>query len=120
MNADRLADLHVPSRKLNTGNGFGGECHLDANMVRTALGALPLDELDLLIIENVGNLVCRGEFHVGADARIMVCSVLPHLDFDIERLEANIAQINPAATTMRVSARSGDGVDVFRRWLVDV
>jgi hydrogenase nickel incorporation protein HypB len=143
--ADRLADLHVPVTQLNTGNGFGGECHLDANMVRTALGALPLDELDLLIIENVGNLVCPAEFHVGADARIMVCSVtegedkplkyplmfracelvivnkidlLPHLDYDIDRLEANITQVNPGATTMRVSARTGEGVDAFRRWLV--
>jgi hydrogenase nickel incorporation protein HypB len=143
--ADRLADLHVPVTQLNTGNGFGGECHLDANMVRTALGALPLDELDLLIIENVGNLVCPAEFHVGADARIMVCSVtegedkplkyplmfracelvivnkidlLPHLDYDIDRLEANIAQVNPGATTMRVSARTGEGVDAFRQWLV--
>jgi hydrogenase nickel incorporation protein HypB len=143
--ADRLADLHVPVTQLNTGNGFGGECHLDANMVRTALRALPLDELDLLIIENVGNLVCPAEFHVGADARIMVCSVtegedkplkyplmfracelvivnkvdlLPHLDYDIDRLDANIRQVNPSATTMRVSARTGDGVDAFRQWLV--
>jgi hydrogenase nickel incorporation protein HypB len=142
--ADRLADLHIPVTQLNTDNGFGGECHLDANMVRTALGALPLAELDVLIIENVGNLVCPAEFHVGADARIMVCSVtegedkplkyplmfracelviinkidlLPHLDYDIDRLEANIAQVNPGAATMRVSARTGDGVDAFRQWL---
>jgi len=145
--ADRLADLHVPVTQLNTDNGFGGECHLDANMVRTALGALPLAQLDLLIIENVGNLVCPAEFHVGADARIMVCSVtegedkplkyplmfracelviinkidlLPHLDYDIDRLEANIAQVNPGATTMRVSARTGEGVDTFRQWLMSL
>jgi len=73
--ADRLAGLHIPVTQLNTANGFGGECHLDANMVRAALGALPLTELDLLIIENVGNLVCPAEFSVGADARTMVCSV---------------------------------------------
>ena len=60
------------SSQLNTDAGFGGECHLDANMVRSALPALPLDELDLLIIENVGNLVCPAEFRVGEDARIMV------------------------------------------------
>ena len=133
-----------PVTQLNTDNGFGGECHLDANMVRTALGALPLAELDVLIIENVGNLVCPAEFHVGADARIMICSVtegedkplkyplmfracelviinkidlLPHLDYDIDRLQANIAQINPTATTMRTSARTGDGIDAFRHWL---
>jgi hydrogenase nickel incorporation protein HypB len=145
--ADRLADLHIPVTQLNTDNGFGGECHLDANMVRTALDALPLAELDLLIIENVGNLVCPAEFHVGADARIMICSVtegedkplkyplmfracelvvvnkidlLPHLDYDVDRLESNIAQVNPDAATMRVSARTGEGVDAFRQWLIEV
>ena len=58
--ADRLASLHVPVTQLNTGAGFGGECHLDANMVRSALPSLPLEDLDLLVIENVGNLVCPG------------------------------------------------------------
>ncbi len=116
-------------------------------MVRSALGALPLSELDLLIVENVGNLVCPAEFHIGADARIMICAVtegedkplkyplmfracelvvvnkidlLPHLDFDIDRLEYNIDQVNPEATTMRVSARTGEGVDTFREWLAGV
>ncbi|MGH2942020.1 MAG: hydrogenase nickel incorporation protein HypB, partial [Solirubrobacteraceae bacterium] len=56
--ADRLSVLHLPVVQLNTGNGFGGECHLDANMVRSALPAVPLDEIDLLLVENVGNLVC--------------------------------------------------------------
>ena len=75
LDADRLALLHVPVVQLNTDAGFGGECHLDANMVRSALPALPLDELDLLIVENVGNLVCPAEFRIGEDARIMVSSV---------------------------------------------
>jgi hydrogenase nickel incorporation protein HypB len=143
--ADRLSLLHLPVTQLNTGQGFGGECHLDANMVASALGGLPLDEIDLLVVENVGNLVCPAEFEIGADARAMICSVtegedkplkyplmfracelvvinkidlLPHLDFDIERLEANLAQVNPAAQVMRVSARTGEGVDAFRDWLV--
>src|SRR3954447_24543617 len=73
--ADRLASLHVPVTQLNTDPGFGGECHLDANMVRSALPALPLAEIDLLVIENVGNLVCPAEFRVGEDARVMVSSV---------------------------------------------
>jgi len=145
--ADRLSVLHIPVTQLNTDKGFGGECHLDANMVRTALAALPLDELDLLIIENIGNLVCPAEFLVGADASIMVCSVtegedkplkyplmfracelvvvnkidlLPHLEYDVDRLEANIAQVNPGAISMRVSARTGEGVDEFRQWLTTV
>ena len=58
LDADRIAHMHVPVVQLNTGSGFGGECHLDANMVRSALPALPLEDLDLLIVENVGNLVC--------------------------------------------------------------
>src|ERR671928_1266510 len=56
LDADRIAALHVPVAQLNTGAGFGGECHLDANMVRSALPELPLDDIDLLVIENVGNL----------------------------------------------------------------
>jgi hydrogenase nickel incorporation protein HypB len=142
--ADRLSLLHVPVAQLNTGAGFGGECHLDANMVRSALPSLPLAELDLLVIENVGNLVCPAEFRVGEDARIMVCSVtegedkplkyplmfracelvivnkvdlLPHLDFDVERLEANLDQVNPGVARMLVSARTGEGVEAFRAWL---
>jgi len=142
--ADRLSVLHLPVVQLNTDNGFGGECHLDANMVRSALPSVPLDEIDLLLVENVGNLVCPAEFRIGEDSRIMVCSVtegedkplkyplmfracelviinkvdlLEYLDFDIDRLEANIAQVNPSATIMKVSAKTGEGVDAFRAWL---
>ena len=142
--ADRLSVLHIPVVQLNTDNGFGGECHLDANMVRSALPAVPLDEIDVLIVENVGNLVCPAEFRIGEDARIMVCSVtegedkplkyplmfracelvvinkvdlLQHLDFDVDRLEANIKQVNHHATVMRVSAKTGEGVNAFRAWL---
>src|SRR3954452_7738932 len=75
LDADRLARLHVPVTQLNTDSGFGGECHLDANMVRSALPDVPLDDVDLLVIENVGNLVCPAEFRVGEDARVMVSSV---------------------------------------------
>lgn len=142
--ADRLSLLHLPVTQINTGAGFGGECHLDANMVRTALPDVPLDEIDLLIVENVGNLVCPAEFRIGEDARIMVCSVtegedkplkyplmfrscelvlinkvdlLPHLEFDIDRLEANLDRVNPGVARMRVSAATGEGVDAFREWL---
>ena len=142
--ADRLSVLHIPVVQLNTDNGFGGECHLDANMVRSALPAVPLDDIDVLIVENVGNLVCPAEFRIGEDSRIMVCSVtegedkplkyplmfracelvvinkvdlLQYLDFDVDRLEANIKQVNHDATVMRVSAKTGEGVDEFRAWL---
>jgi len=145
--ADRLSLLHLPVVQLNTDAGFGGECHLDANMVRTALPALPLAELDLLVIENVGNLVCPAEFRVGEDARIMVCSVtegedkplkyplmfracelvlinkidlVPHLDVDVDRLLANLDAVHPGVPHMLVSARTGEGVDAFRGWLTEL
>src|ERR1700758_772581 len=131
--ADRLASLHIPVVQLNTGSGFGGECHLDANMVRSALPALPLAEIDLLVIENVGNLVCPAEFRVGEDVRAMVCSVaegedkplkyplmfrtcelvlinkidlLAHLDFDLDKFLHHLDQVNPGMERMLVSART--------------
>ncbi len=147
MDADRIAGLHIPVVQLNTGNGFGGECHLDANMVRSAIPDLDLSAIDLLVIENVGNLVCPAEFRVGEDVRAMITSVtegedkplkyplmfracelvvvnkvdlLPHLDFDVDRLLANIETVNPGARTMLVSAKTGEGVDEFRDWLSGV
>src|SRR5881397_2710285 len=142
--ADRLASLHVPVTQINTDPGFGGECHLDANMVRSALGAVPLDDLDLLIVENVGNLVCPAEFRIGEDGRVMVCAVtegedkplkyplmfracelvlvnkvdlLPHLEFDLEKLLHHLGHVNQDARAMPVSARTGEGVDQWREWL---
>ena len=147
LDADRLSALHVPVTQLNTGAGFGGECHLDANMVRSAIPSLGLDELDLLVIENVGNLVCPAEFRVGEDARAMIASVaegedkplkyplmfrvcdlvvvnkvdlLPHLDFDLDRFLYNLEAVHPGVETMQVSARTGEGVEAFREWLASV
>jgi hydrogenase nickel incorporation protein HypB len=145
--ADRLSLLHVPVTQLNTDGGFGGECHLDANMVRSALPSLPLDDIDLLVIENVGNLVCPAEFRVGADVRMMVASVtegeekplkyplmfracelvvinkidlLEHLDFDIDRFLANLEQVHPGVEYLLTSARTGEGVDALRDRLVAI
>jgi len=147
LDADRLASLHVPVVQINTDPGFGGECHLDANMVRSAIPSLPLERIDLLVIENVGNLVCPAEFRVGEDRRVMVASVtegedkplkyplmfrtcelvlvnkidlLPHLDFDLDRFVNNIESVNPDAETMLVSARTGEGIDAWRDWLTGV
>jgi hydrogenase nickel incorporation protein HypB len=145
--ADRLASLHVPVTQINTDPGFGGECHLDANMVRSAVPALPLDDIDLLVVENVGNLVCPAEFRVGEDARVMVSSVtegedkplkyplmfrtcelvlinkidlLPHLDFDLDRFLHNLDAVHPGVPRMLMSARTGEGVEAFRDWLLSV
>jgi hydrogenase nickel incorporation protein HypB len=129
---------------VNTSAGFGGECHLDAVMVRSGIDRLPLTEMDLLIIENVGNLVCPAEFRVGEHARAMVFSVtegeekplkypvmfravdvvivnkvdlLPHLDFDLDAFLANVTSVNPSAKIIMTSARSGEGVDEWCDWL---
>ena len=147
MDADRIAHLHVPVVQLNTDAGFGGECHLDANMVRSALPGFELDDIDLLVIENVGNLVCPAEFRVGEDARAMICSVaegedkplkyplmfracelvvinkldlLPYVDFDMERYLHHLDAVHPGVDTIRLSARTGEGVEEFRAWLRQV
>jgi hydrogenase nickel incorporation protein HypB len=144
LDADRLAALHVPVVQIQTDAGFGGECHLDANMVRSALGDLPLAELDLLVVENVGNLVCPAEFRIGEDRRAMISAVtegedkplkyplmfracelvvvnkvdlLEHLDFDLDRFLHNLQAVHPGVEHMLVSARTGEGVDAFRDWL---
>ena len=145
--ADRIAALHIPVVQLNTDGSFGGECHLDANMVRSAIPALPLDEIDLLIIDNVGNLVCPAEFKVGENTRAMVCSItegeekplkyplmfracelvvinkidlLEHLDYDLDRLLYNIDAVHPDVQRILVSAKTGEGVDQLRDWLTQV
>ena len=133
----------MPVTQINTDQGFGGECHLDANMVRSALPEVPLDEIDLLVIENVGNLVCPAEFRVGEDARVMVCSItegedkplkyplmfracelvlvnkidlLPHLDFDLDQLLGDLDAVNPdVPSTARPARRTGEGVDALAR-----
>jgi hydrogenase nickel incorporation protein HypB len=144
LDADRLAGLQVPVTQLNTDAGFGGECHLDANMVRSALPEIPLDDIDLLVIENVGNLVCPAEFRVGEDVRVMVSSVtegedkplkyplmfracelvlvnkidlLPHLDYDLDKFLGNVDAVHPGVARMAVSARTGEGIAEWRDWL---
>jgi hydrogenase nickel incorporation protein HypB len=147
LDADRLASLHVPVTQINTDPGFGGECHLDANMVRSAVPDLALGEIDLLVIENVGNLVCPAEFRVGEDTRVMVSAVtegedkplkyplmfrtcelvlinkidlIEHLDFDLERFLGHLDDVHPGVERVLVSARTGEGIDEWRRWLLGV
>ena len=144
LDAQRLEQLGVPVALVNTANGFGGECHLDATMVRSVLHRLPLAELDVVVIENVGNLVCPAEFDVGESARALVYSVtegedkplkypvmfraadlvvinkidlLPHLDFDLDAFRRNLDAVNPGVATIETSARTGHGVAAFGDWL---
>jgi hydrogenase nickel incorporation protein HypB len=145
LDADRLARFGIPVAQVNTDPGFGAECHLDANMVRHGLGSLPLEEIDLLVIENVGNLVCPAEFKVGENAKVMLHSITEgedkplkyplmfrsvelvvinkidlaeHLDVDLTLLERNLDAVNPGVERIYVSARTGQGVDEWCAWLL--
>ena len=146
IDADRLSGFGAQISLLNTGDGFGGECHLDAPMVAHAMESLDLGGLDLLLIENVGNLVCPAEFDVGAHKRAMIASVtegedkplkypvmfrsvdvvvvnkvdlLPYLDFDMGLFLANLKAINPDARVIMTCATTGQGVDEWISWLTE-
>jgi hydrogenase nickel incorporation protein HypB len=147
LDADRLQGAGATAISVvNTSAGFGGECHLDAVMVQSGMERLPLADLDLLIIENVGNLVCPAEFRVGEHARAMVFAVtegeekplkypvmfratdvvvvnkvdlLPYLDFDLDAFLSNLAAVNPKAGVILASARTGEGVSEWCAWLID-
>ena len=131
----------VPSIQLHT----GGMCHLDAEMTRQGLDNLDLENTDLVILENVGNLVCPAEFDTGATCNAMILSVpegddkplkyplmftvcdlviinktdvMPYFDFDLEHCKKNILMRNPHATIIPVSAKTGDGIDNLAEWLL--
>ena len=144
LDAAKLGGRGAQISLLNTGNGFGGECHLDAPMVNRALQGLDLTSLDLVIIENVGNLVCPAEFDVGEHAKAMVYSVtegddkplkypvmfravdvvllnkidlVPYLDVDVDSYIARVREVNATATILPVSARTGVGMADWFDWL---
>ncbi len=131
----------VPSIQLHT----GGMCHLDAEMTRQGLDNVALKEVDLVVLENVGNLVCPAEFDTGAVRNAMILSVpegddkplkyplmftvcdlviinktdvMPYFDFDLERCKRNILMRNPNATIIPICAKTGDGVEAFADWLL--
>jgi hydrogenase nickel incorporation protein HypB len=144
LDAAKLRGRGAQISLLNTGNGFGGECHLDAPMVNRALQELDLARLDLVIIENVGNLVCPAEFDVGEHAKAMVYSVtegddkplkypvmfravdvvllnkidlVPYLEADVDSYIARVREVNSTATILPVSARTGAGMADWFGWL---
>ena len=145
LDAERLARHNVPLVQVNT-DTFGGDCHLEATMIDAAARQLDLDALDVLFIENVGNLVCPAEFELGEDIKVALLSVtegedkplkyplmftvcstvlltktdlLGVLDFDPDLAEANIRKINPNARILRLSARNGEGLDAWLDLLKD-
>ncbi|MEW6220383.1 MAG: hydrogenase nickel incorporation protein HypB [Thermodesulfobacteriota bacterium] len=138
--AERIDALGVPVVQINT----GGACHLDANMIRTVLPELPLPGLDLLFIENVGNLVCPAEFQVGEDMKAMVLSltegddkplkyplmfresaalvvnkldIAPYVDADPEKIRRDAKSLNPNLAIFPVSCRTGEGLADWVHWL---
>ncbi|MGB9594218.1 MAG: hydrogenase nickel incorporation protein HypB [Anaerolineae bacterium] len=140
IDADKVAAAGIPVVQINT----GGACHLDAPMIRQALRALPLDEIDLLVVENVGNLICPVEFRLGEALRVMIASVpeghdkpykypgiftaveavvinkmdlAPYVDFDLKMLHEAIRGMNPRAEIFEVSCRTGEGIGRWADWL---
>jgi len=138
--AERIGALDVPVVQINT----GGACHLDANMISVVLADLPLEELDLLIIENIGNLVCPAEFNLGEHRKMVVLSVteghdkplkyplmfeessalvinkidlLPHVDTDIAKVRRDALSLNPGIKLFEVSCRTGAGIEAWAEWL---
>jgi len=141
--ADRLAVSGAPVVQINT-DEFGGDCHLAAHVIEKAAGGLELDDIDLLIVENVGNLVCPAEFDIGEDARVVVLSVtegedkpvkyplmfrvcevallnkidlLPHLDYDKQKALDCIHQIHPNMPIFEISAKTEEGFGPWLEWL---
>jgi hydrogenase nickel incorporation protein HypB len=144
LDAVKLAGRGAQISLINTGDGFGGACHLDASMVGQALARIDLPQVDVVIVENVGNLVCPAEFDVGEHARVMVYSVtegddkpfkyplmfhaadvvllnkidlLPYLDVTIESCRDALRQVNPAAVLLPISARTGAGMPAWFDWI---
>lgn len=140
VDADRVATKTVPVVQINT----GGQCHLDAPMLRRALGQLPLAELDIVLIENVGNLICPVEFKLGEDLKVMITSVpegddkpykypnifvavdavvinkvdlLPYVQFDIGAFCKLVMSMNPDVQIFEVSCETGQGIEDWAEWV---
>jgi hydrogenase nickel incorporation protein HypB len=138
--AERIDKHGAPVVQINT----GGACHLDANMIYEVLQDLPLQDLDLLFIENVGNLVCPAEFKVGEDIKVMVLSIAeghdkplkyplmfqessalllnkidlaPYLDVDINKIKKDALSLNPNLKIFEVSCKTGEGLSAWTDWL---
>jgi hydrogenase nickel incorporation protein HypB len=141
--ADQLSVSGAPVIQINT-DEFGGDCHLAAHVIGKAAGDIDLDAVDLLVVENVGNLVCPAEFDLGEDAKVVVLSVtegedkpikyplmfrqcdaallnkvdlLPYLDYDPALAVNNIRQVHPHMPVFSISAKTGDGLESWVDWL---
>jgi len=141
LDADRMAETGVHAVQINT----GGACHLDAVMLQNALAQIDLERTDLLIIENVGNLICPASFQLGAHLNVLIASVpegddkpykyptmyrgvqavilnkidlLPHFDFDMDYFRRGVEALNPGLSFFPLSAKTGEGLDAWFQWLI--
>jgi len=141
IDADKIVAQGVPAVQINT----GGECHLDAVMTEMALDQLPLDDLDLVIIENVGNLICPAVFALGTHKNILIASIpegddkpykytniyrgidvliinkidlLPYLEFRMDYFKQGVAALNPRLVCFELSSKTGEGFDAWMAWLI--
>lgn len=141
IDADKAAAAGLPAVQINT----GGECHLDAAMLADALTALPLKDLDLVLVENVGNLVCPANFQIGTHLNVLIASIpegddkpykypgmyrdvqvliinkidlLPYVPFDMDYFKRGVEVLNPGVVTFPVSCKTGEGMDDWANWLV--
>jgi hydrogenase nickel incorporation protein HypB len=141
VDADKVAETGTPVVQINTGGG----CHLDAPQVQSALHQLPLDEIDLLFIENVGNLICPTDFALGEQINMMIANVpeghdkpikypgiftvvdaivlnkidlMPYLDFDLEAFRTAVRALNADVPIFEVSCKTGEGLDDWASWLM--
>jgi hydrogenase nickel incorporation protein HypB len=141
IDADKITAAGMPAVQINT----GGECHLDAVMVENALDQLPLETLDLVIVENVGNLICPAAFNLGTHSNILIASVpegddkpykypniyrgldvliinkidlLPYLDFDMDYFRQGVEMLNPGLKTFALSCKTGAGLEDWVVWLL--
>jgi hydrogenase nickel incorporation protein HypB len=142
VDADKVAETGTPVVQINTGGG----CHLDAPQVLSALKQLPLDKIDLLFIENVGNLICPTDFALGEHVNILIANVpeghdkpikypgmfaavdalilnkidlMPYLDFDLEAFRTAVRALNADAPLFEVSCKVGEGIGMWTEWLLN-
>ena len=138
--AERIAAKGVPAVQINT----DGACHLDGNMIRDTFGEFNFKGLDLLVVENVGNLVCPAEFNIGEDYKVMILSItegddkpskyplmfheskvllinkmdlLPYVDCRVEKIKEDSLKINPELTIFEISCKTGEGLEDWYKWL---
>mgnify|MGYP001765554419 CR=1 FL=1 len=140
IDADRIAQENVPVYQINT----GGECHLDANMVKRALKEIPLDDIDILFIENIGNLICTAEFKIGTHKNLVIASVpegddkplkyplmftvadvilvnkmdlLPYSNFDLNAYRKSVKGLNDKVEVIEISCATGQGIERWLGWV---